>query len=225
MSASLLSTSEIITVPQSAHSHRGFDRWATSPTFPKGCRATWISGEILIDMSPEEVESHNKLKTEVTRVMATIVKQSRLGEFYSDRTLISNDDADLSTEPDAMFVSKDSLRSGRVVKLRNPQGRYMSLLGSPDWVLELVSQSSVVKDSRLLKKAYQLAGVDEYWLIDARRNDMNIQVFTLAKSGFRAVPVKRGRWQSPLFELEFHLFRERDEFGYWEYTLEYSPLR
>lgn len=173
-------------------------------------------------MSPEEVESHNKLKTEVTRVIATIVKVSRLGEFYSDRTLISNEDADLSTEPDAMFASKASIRSKRVTKKRNQDGRYMSLLGSPDWVLELVSKSSVVKDTRLLKKAYEIARVNEYWLIDARKNEMSIQIFALGKVGFQAVPVKRGRWRSPLFGLDFHLYREKDEFGYWEYTLDYT---
>lgn len=220
--ASLLSTSDMVTVPASARTHSGFDVWATTKVLPNGCRASWINGEILIDMSPEEVESHNKLKTEVTRVMATIVKQRRLGEFYSDRTLVSNDDADLSTEPDALFVSKESLRTGRVTKKRNARGQYMSLVGSPDWVLELVSQSSVIKDTRLLKKAYQLAGVDEYWLIDARRNEMSIQIFALGNRAFKAVPVKRGRWHSALFDLNFHLYREKDEFGYWEYTLEYA---
>jgi Uma2 family endonuclease len=218
----LIPASEAISVPAAARTHRGFDDWATSDAFPDGCRASWIRGEILIEMSPEEVESHNKLKTEVTRVMATVVKLGRLGEFYSDRTLISNDDADLSTEPDAMFVSKASIRSQRVTKVRNRDGRYMSIMGSPDWVLELVSKSSVVKDTRLLKKAYEVAGVHEYWLIDARRNDMSIQIFAQGQAGFQVVPVKRGRWKSPLFGLEFHLYREKDEFGYWEYTLDYT---
>jgi Uma2 family endonuclease len=222
--APLISAGEVITVPPSAHTHGGFDQWATSNALPDGCRVSWINGEILIDRSPEEVESHNKLKTEVTRVMATVIKQHRLGEFYSDRMLISNDQADLSTEPDAMFASKASLRSGRVTKQKNARGQYMSLIGSPDWVLELVSQSSVIKDTKSLKKAYQLAGVDEYWLIDARRNEMSIQIFTLAKNGFQAVPVKRGRWTSPLFGFSFHLYREKDEFGYWEYTLEHSEV-
>lgn len=220
----LIPSSLAISVPASARTHGGFDRWATSDNFPDRCRVSWIGGEILVDMSPEEVESHNKLKTEVTRVMATIVKTRRLGEFYSDRTLISNEDADLSTEPDGMFVSKASLRSQRVTKVRNESGRYLSLSGCPDWVLELVSQSSVVKDTRLLKKAYELAGVNEYWLIDARKNDMSIQIFALGAGGFEAVPVKRGRWKSPLFGDEFHLHREKDEFGYWEYTLDvHSP--
>jgi Uma2 family endonuclease len=222
MATGLVTSCSAISVPASARTHRGFDVWATSDAFPERCRVSWIRGEILVDMSPEEVESHNKLKTEVTRVIATIVKLGRLGEFYSDRTLISNDDADLSTEPDAMFVSKASIRSKRITKQRNQDGHYMSLVGSPDWVLELVSKSSVVKDTRLLKKGYEAASVNEYWLIDARKNDMSIQIFALGRAGFQAIPVKRGRWKSPLFGLDFHLYREKDEFGYWEYTLDYT---
>jgi Uma2 family endonuclease len=224
MSTSLLDTPACVSIPASAHSHDGFVRWVTSDDFPSRCQATWVCGEILIDMSPEEIQSHSRLKTEITRVLATFVKKHRLGQFYSDRTLLSNDDADLSTEPDGMFVSNDSMKTRRVVFVptENDADRYMALAGTPDWVVELVSKSSVVKDTRLLKRAYQAAGVPEYWLIDARAQQMSIQVFALGRSGYKAVLVKRGRWKSPLFGVEFHLYREKDEFGYWEYTLDHS---
>jgi Uma2 family endonuclease len=211
-----------ISIPASARTQEGFNRWATSDDFPDRCRVSWIRGEILIDMSPEEIESHNKLKTELTRAMATFVKQHRLGECYSDRTLITNEEAELSTEPDFMFASKASIKSRRIWKQKTEQGLYMSLVGSPDFVIELVSKNSVTKDTRLLKKAYQAADVKEYWLIDARKHEMSIQIFSLGKSGFQSVPVKRGRWKSPLFGAEFHLHREQDEFGYWDYTLDFA---
>jgi Uma2 family endonuclease len=222
---SLTTEREEITIPAEAHTHAGFHRWATSGDFPDRCQISWIGGEILIDMSPEEIESHNKLKTEVSRVIATLVKQRRLGEFHSDRTLISNPEANLSTEPDAMYCSTDSIRTKRVWKEKNESGLYMSLVGSPDWVLELVSKNSVTKDTRLLKKAYATAGIDEYWLVDARKHEMSIQIFTLKRGGYEAVPVKRGRWRSPLFGIEFHLYREKDEFGYWAYTLDHTEIK
>jgi Uma2 family endonuclease len=224
MSTNFLDMPTCVSIPAAAHSHDGFDRWVTSDEFPDRCRATWIRGEILIDMSPEEIQSHSRLKTEISRVLATFIKKHRLGQYYSDRTLLSNDDADLSTEPDGMFVSTDSMKARRIVFVptENDADRYLSLAGTPDWVVELVSKSSVIKDTRLLKRAYLKAGVPEYWLIDARKQEMAIQVFTFAKSGYKAVPVKRGRWKSSLFRVEFHLYRERDEFGYWEYTLDHT---
>lgn len=221
---SITSERRQVTIPADAHTQAGFHRWASSGDFPDRCQISWIGGEILIDMSPEEIESHNKLKTEVSRVIATLVKQRRLGEFHSDRTLISNPEADLSTEPDAMFCSNDSIRSRRVWKEKNESGLYMSLVGSPNWVLELVSKNSVTKDTRLLKKGYAAASVEEYWLIDARKHDRNIQIFTLAGNAYKAVPVKGGCWQSPLFGVAFHLHREKDEFGYWTYTLDHSAI-
>jgi Uma2 family endonuclease len=214
-----------LAVPASALSRAGFNRWVQSGQVPDGCQLSWVDGTLLIDMSPEEIESHNKLKTEITRVIATLVKQRRLGEFFSDRTLITNEQADLSTEPDAMFVSLASLRTGRVRKQRSASGLITSLVGTPDWVVELVSKTSITKDTRYLKQAYRAAGVSEYWLIDARKQQMRMQVFTLAKSGYQSVPVKRGRWVSPLFGDEFHLWRVKDEFGFWEYTLEHESGR
>lgn len=173
-------------------------------------------------MSPEEIQSHGQLKTEIVRALGTFVKSRRLGRVYADRTLITNEEADVSNEPDFTYVSHDSMRNGRVqwVPTESDQSRYMSLAGSPDLVVELVSRSSVVKDSKILKDAYEAAGIQEYWLIDARRDVMSIQVFSLSNESYQAVPVTEGKWQSPLFAVSFHLSREKDEFGYWEYTLE-----
>jgi hypothetical protein len=80
----------------------------------------------------------------------------------------------------------------------------------------------VVKDTQVLKDAYEAARLKEYWLIDARRDEMSIQVFTLAGASYTAVPVGAAAWHSAVLGVTFHLFREKDEFGYWEYTLEWS---
>jgi Uma2 family endonuclease len=59
-----------------------------------------------------------------------------------DGMWITNDEADLSNEPDAVFASWDTLESGRAVLSSDE----LELIGSPDWVLEIVSKSSVRKD-------------------------------------------------------------------------------
>ena len=93
---------------------RSFRRWACSEEFPERGRFSFIDGEVWVDMSPEELLSHNQVKGEVAAVVGTIVKQARLGRFFFDRALLTHPAADLSTEPDGMFVSTASLRSGRV---------------------------------------------------------------------------------------------------------------
>src|SRR5262245_48425128 len=90
-----------IFVPPSAYTLEGFRAWATSDDFPTRGRLSFLDKEIYVDMSPEKIETHNKVKTEVSRGIANLAVKHHLGEFYSDRTLITNVDAGLSTEPDA----------------------------------------------------------------------------------------------------------------------------
>lgn len=42
--------------------------------------------------------------TPVTAELARIVRDDDLGELYSDRTLLTNPEVGLSTEPDVLFV-------------------------------------------------------------------------------------------------------------------------
>jgi Uma2 family endonuclease len=211
-----------IRIPAEAMTFHGFNRWVTSNRVPPGWRVARVRGELFVAMSPEVIQSHGQLKTELTRGLANLAKVRRLGRVYADRTLVTNEDADVSNEPDCTFVSHDSMRTGRVrwIAAESDQDRYLSLAGSPDLVVELVSKSSVLKDTQDLRDAYEAAGIREYWLIDARRDVMNIQVFSLIGASYTAVSVGDGKWRSPLFGISFHLWRERDEFGYWAYTLE-----
>jgi Uma2 family endonuclease len=55
-------------------------------------------------------------------------------------------------------------------------GDYIEILGSPDLVVEIVSDSSVRKDTTLLRDAYWKAGVREYWLFDARGAEIRFDI-------------------------------------------------
>ena len=103
-----------IHVPASAATFAGFRAWATSDEFPESLRASFINQELVIDMSPEELESHNKVKSEVSAVVATLIKRLDTGEFYGDGTLVTNEAAELSTEPDATFVAWESFEANKV---------------------------------------------------------------------------------------------------------------
>src|SRR5205823_171819 len=105
------------------------------------------------------------VKSEIGRVLGNLNKKRKLGEFYADGALLTNVEANLSTEPDATFIRWESLETGRVrlVPREGEQGQFIEVEGTPDWVMEVVSKSSVAKDTRRLREQYHRAGIREYW--------------------------------------------------------------
>lgn len=209
-------------IPVSAYSLQGFRDWAVSEEFPNQGKITFAGGELIVDMSPESFEEQGAVKAEISRVLLQLVRERKLGYFRIDRTLISNKEAGLSNEPDAVFVANGTIQSGRVTfvpEVGRPQSS-KELLGTVDWVLEVVSPNSRRKDAQVLRQTYYRAGIPEYWLIDVLGDEIDFQMLTPGESGYRAVAPVDGLLQSPTFGNAFRLIRERDEFGYWNYTLE-----
>src|SRR5438874_406170 len=54
-----------IVVPASAHALGGFQKWAQSDQFPQRGQISFLKEGIYIDMSPEELETHAKVKAEI----------------------------------------------------------------------------------------------------------------------------------------------------------------
>ena len=122
-----------------------FRRWATAEDFPETGRIDFVAGRIEVDMSPEELHTHGKPKTELVIVLGERIRSRQLGELYTDRTRVSCPDADVSAEPDIVFISEEALDSGRVrlvPKSGGEEDRYVELEGAPDLIVEIVSDSS-----------------------------------------------------------------------------------
>src|SRR5262249_25109027 len=138
----------MVTLPASAvTSLEGFSAWATSDAFPECGRFSYLDKEVFIDMSPEEIETHIKAKNAVSTGITNLNEELDLGEFLADGTLVKNDAAGLSTHPDGTFVKWASYRTGKVqlIPRKDKKGQYLEVQGRPDWVLEVVSQTSVEK--------------------------------------------------------------------------------
>jgi Uma2 family endonuclease len=221
MSLSHLVDLPLLRIPASAFRLAGFRAWVTADEFPEQFRASFIDREIFLDMSPEELETHSVLKVEITRVISGLVRELRLGKFYGDGTQVTNPAAGLSTEPDGTFVSRASFEAGRVrlVPRKGRPGQYIELEGTLDWVLEIVSQSSVQKDKKRLRLAYHRAGIPEYWLIDARGEEIIFQILRWSRADDRVTSRRDGWLRSRVFGRSFRLERERDDLGLWDYTL------
>jgi len=215
----------LIYIPASAATHAGFRAWATSDAFPEKLRASFINREIVIDMSPEELETHNKVKTEVYRVVGGLIRGLDLGELFSDRTLVTNRAAGLSTEPDGTFVTWASFEANRVrlVPRQDRPGQYVELEGTPDWVKEVVSRSSVRKDTEWLRESYHRAGIPEYWLIDAQFEEVSFQILRRRRDRYVAVAARGGWYHSTVLGRSFRLQRRKNRLGRWTYSLEVAP--
>jgi Uma2 family endonuclease len=212
-----------LTVPESARTLDGFRRWATSDEFPESGQIFYLAGELYIDISPEAFYSHNQVKAEITGVLQRLVKQLKIGKVCADRLMVTNDEAKLSTEPDATFLSNARLRRGEVRLIPRPKGREgIEMRGSPDWVLEIVSDTSVRKDTVKLLELYYRANVREYWLVDARGESLEFTIYRRGRSAFEPTATVRGWNPSIVFSRRFQLTRKPDEFGGWEYTLKVS---
>jgi Uma2 family endonuclease len=174
-------------------------------------------------MSPEEISSHAKVKRDVQFALGKLLESIDLGELLPDGTLFVNAEADVSNEPDLMFCSWDSLRSGRVSYRENVEGseRLVEVAGAPDMVMEVVSRSSVRKDTQTLRKSYLEAGVKEYWLIDARGRDIDFQLLTRGDDEFRRVESDAdGYLASGVFGCSVRLTRGTNPVGGVQYHLD-----
>lgn len=174
-------------------------------------------------MSPEDIFCHGAIKSEFARVLTQQVKQRRLGFLLIDATRISSPEANLSCEPDLVFVSREALDSGLarlVPKASGEPGRYVEIEGAADLIVEIVSDASVAKDTRRLPAAYFQAGVREFWLADARGEE---PIFIIHRPGPNAFePVVRdadGYQPSAVLGRRFRLDAARDKDHNWEFDL------
>jgi Uma2 family endonuclease len=137
---------------------------------------------------------------------------------------VSHVEADLSVEPDIVFVSHDAVNRGRirwVPRVGGEPDRYVEIDGSPDLVVEIVSDASYRKDKERLMKAYFLAGIQEYWIVDARGKDLFFQLYRRGSCGYEAVNQDHDGFQtSGVLGCRFRLTRDRSSRGYWQYDLE-----
>src|SRR5204862_1303475 len=133
---------------------RSFVRWTDSEHFPTVGRFSFICGKVWMDLSMEELFTHGRLKVRVTSALESIVTSLDLGYVFSDRTRFHNLINELSVEPDVLFFSFDAVREGRVRLTEGAEEGYMSIEGSPEVVVEIVSMSSATKDTDVLRDAY-----------------------------------------------------------------------
>jgi Uma2 family endonuclease len=206
-------------IPGWVKNHASFRRWTRSSDFPQSGQYGWLGDKMWVDLSMER-NSRNRLKTQATVVLGGLVKRTKTGNYWSDRMLLTYLPVGLSTEPDGMFATWDTLRDGRVRVVGGRPSDGVEVIGTPDMVLEVVSRSSVRKDLKYLPKLYWAAGVREYWLIDPRGPDLRFDILRHGAGGYRKVSGQDGWRKSAVFGAAFRLTQTADPLGEPAFALE-----
>lgn len=193
-------------IPSYVVDHASFRRWARSDEYPRRGRFAWLDGMVWMDFMVEQIFSHNTVKNEFIAALVRHVNKHKLGHLLSDRVLVSNDQAGLSAEPDVLFVSYDSETNGKAHFKEGARTGVIEVEGTPDMTLEVVSDSSVTKDTVNLKSSYYQAGIQEYWVVDARRATAKFTILKRGTRGFVPVaPSADGFTRSVVFDAGFRL--------------------
>ena len=193
-------TDEPFRIPADVRDFASFRRWSQSAKFPERGRIDWLAGHVEVDMSPEELYTHNAVKVAIGAELHRLVVEPELGVAFIGRARVASPAVELSVEPDVVVVLWASLAAGRIRDLPSPENpeRLTELEGAPDLVVEVASDGSMTKDRRRLPPLYAAAGVTELWLVDAR-DEVRFQVLALEEGHYREVPHDDEGWAtSPL---------------------------
>ena len=214
-------------IPAGVHKLEAFRRWSHSRQFPRQGRIDYLQGDIEVDMSPEDLDTHGTVKVAIASRLHALVAEQGRGYVYVDRARVVSPAAGLSVEPDVVVVLWESLDAGRIRKVPSTPprpGRYVELEGAPDLVVEVVSNSSVGKDRKRLPALYARAGVLELWLVDARGETPAFEVWSLKPGGYDQVvadgPPPDGWTSSSVLGYRFRLQRLMVRDGHFVYNLE-----
>jgi Uma2 family endonuclease len=208
-----------VRIPSWVNDLESFRRWSRSSDYPERGSLSILDGEIWVDTSREQLFTHNQVKTEFAVVLGGIAEREERGYFFSDRALLSNENANLSTEPDGTFCSFRAIEEKRVSLVEGLEEGHVEIEGAPDMVLEVVSRYSVHKDTKNLRKLYWRAGIPEYWLVDARKPLLQFDILSWTERGYSATRRRQGWLKSKVFGRSFLLEAKPDRLGHPQYFL------
>lgn len=129
----------------------------------------------LIDMvlhePPTPLFNHQSASVKLTKILINYIDDNDLGTLLvAPMDVIFSEK--LVLQPDILFIS--NRRKGIIKK---------QIYGSPDLIVEIVSGSSVSRDTIKKKKIYEDAGVSEYWLVFPHKKC--IEVYSLKNKQYQ----------------------------------------
>jgi Uncharacterized protein conserved in cyanobacteria len=208
-------------IPDWVRDHESFRRWARSPDCPEVARVAFYDGDLWVDPDMEQIYFHNRVVVRIAGVLDSLVESEELGTYIGDGVLLTHPDVKLSTVPDGCFFSFLAVESGRIREVPGSKSGHVELEGSPEMVLEVVSDPSETKDLIDLRELYWKAGIDEYWIVDARTEVTRFEILKRNPKGYSSTRKQPEGWlRSEVFGRLFRLTSRLNRLGRPVYTLE-----
>jgi Uma2 family endonuclease len=76
----------------------------------------------------------------------------------------------------------------------------------------------------VLHGLYHRAGIPEYWIVDARFDEISFQILRHRRDRYVPVAARDGWYRSQVFAHAFRLERRKIRMGRWAYTLAIKPV-
>ncbi len=211
-----------VRIPSWVNDLESFRRWRQSDDYPERGWGSFLNGEIWVDTNREPLFTHNQVKTRFTIVLGELIEREELGYYFSDRAALSNEEANLATEPDGTFCSFAAVEDRRVHLVESAKGGLVEIEGTPDMVLEVTGAHSVCKDAKILRNLYWHAGIPEYWLVDARNRPLQFDMLGWTERGYSAVRRRQGWLKSKALGRSFLLESKPDRLGHAQFFLRWE---
>jgi Uma2 family endonuclease len=141
-------------------------------------KAEFIQGEIIVH-SPVKLK-HNAASLNLATLLKTYVQRHNLGHIGHEKLLISLARNDY--EPDICYFSVEKSRAFTPDQMKFP---------APDFIAEVLSESTAANDRGVKFVDYALHGVAEYWIVDPDQETIE-QYLRKESSYVLALKVKNG---------------------------------
>ena len=200
-----------VELPVAAPDFDTFRAWTLSDDFPRSGKYSYLAGRLEIDLTSESLNTHASLKVDLAAALHVLIVATRLGRVYSDSARVSDPAVGLSCEPDAVVLLHETLRTGRVefTPKANRPDDHIEIVGPPDLVAEIVSDSSTAKDRRHEPPLLFASGVTEFWRVDARGDAVRFDLHRRGADGWDAFePDADGFRRSDLLGRSFRITAE-----------------
>ncbi|QEG00722.1 hypothetical protein Mal15_47940 [Stieleria maiorica] len=138
---------------------------------PPSVKAEFIAGEVVMH-SPAKAK-HLRVTRRLLKLLDTFAHRNGLGEVFSEKALICLTRNDY--EPDLVFFGKDKAATFGPDHMQFP---------APDFVVEVLSESTVSRDQGVKFQDYAQHGIAEYWIIDCDERTIEQYVLREGESGY-----------------------------------------
>ncbi len=132
---------------------------------PEGQRAELIDGQMFMHASPSA--NHQRLSFRLSRLIADYIdsNKGKCEVFQAPFDVFLNGDDSECFIPDISIICNPDIVKDR------------GCFGAPDWIIEITSPSTAMRDYTQKLNKYMNAGVKEYWIVNPIKQIITVYNF------------------------------------------------